>query len=170
MLTGAVNALQWLQRLFRAEARRIGDHHLGQPDDGVERRAQLVAHAGDELRLVLARHCELAALVLDLAEQARVLDRQHRLGREGLKQVDRVWEIRPAPCGGPPGRPRPGRRRAAVRPDARDSPRAGCSFAGGGGLQIGGLVRLARWSAAPTASEMSAWCSFITAIMSALIP
>ena len=29
VLTGAVNAPQWLQRLFRAEARRVGDHHLG---------------------------------------------------------------------------------------------------------------------------------------------
>ena len=30
--------------------------HLGDADDGVERRAQLVAHVGEELRLVLARH------------------------------------------------------------------------------------------------------------------
>ena len=29
VLTGAVNALQRLQRLFGAEARRVGDHHLG---------------------------------------------------------------------------------------------------------------------------------------------
>ena len=57
MSPGAVYAQQWLLRLFRAEARRIGDHHLGQADDGVERRPQLVAHAGDEFRLVLARHC-----------------------------------------------------------------------------------------------------------------
>jgi hypothetical protein len=35
------------------------------------------------LRLVLARHFELVALLPDLAEQACVLDRQHRLGREG---------------------------------------------------------------------------------------
>ncbi len=47
-------------RFFRAEARRVADHHLGQPDDRVERRAQLVAHAGDELRLVLARHLRAA--------------------------------------------------------------------------------------------------------------
>jgi methyl-accepting chemotaxis protein len=33
-----------LQRVFRAEARRVGNHHLCQADDGVERRAQLVAH------------------------------------------------------------------------------------------------------------------------------
>src|SRR5262249_25382437 len=55
-------------RLFRAEARGIGDQHIGEPDDGVERRAQLVAHARYELRLVLARQLELAALVLDFVE------------------------------------------------------------------------------------------------------
>ena len=47
---------------FRSEARRVGDHHLGEPDDGIERRAQLMAHAGYELRLVLARQFELAVL------------------------------------------------------------------------------------------------------------
>ena len=55
MSPGAVHALQRLLRLFGPETRRIGDHHLGQTDDGVERRAKLVAHAGDKLRLVLAR-------------------------------------------------------------------------------------------------------------------
>src|SRR5262249_31736414 len=54
MSTSAVHALQWLLRLFCSEARRVFDHHLGEPDDGVERRAQLVADAGDELRLILA--------------------------------------------------------------------------------------------------------------------
>src|SRR5215510_9698265 len=66
--TSAVHALQRLLRLFCAEARRVFDHHLGQSDDGVERRAQLVAHARYELRLVVARLLELTALLLDLAE------------------------------------------------------------------------------------------------------
>ena len=83
-VTGAINALQRLGGFLGAEARRVGDHHLGQPDDGIERRAQLMAHAGDELRLVLARQCELAALVLDFVEQARILDRQYRLRCKGL--------------------------------------------------------------------------------------
>ena len=77
--SGAVHALQRFLRLFRAEARRVGDHHLGQPDDGVERRAQLVAHAGDELRLVLARLGKLSVLVLDFVEQPYVLDCDHGL-------------------------------------------------------------------------------------------
>src|SRR5262245_44688906 len=49
-----------------------------------------MAHARDELRLVLARQLQLAALVLDLAEQARVLDRKHRLRGEGLQQFNRT--------------------------------------------------------------------------------
>ena len=47
-----------------------------------------MAHIGEELRLVLARDLELPALFLDLAEQARVLNRQHRLRSEGLEQID----------------------------------------------------------------------------------
>ena len=72
-MPAALHAAQRLLRLLGAELRRVGDHHLGQADDGVERRAQLVAHAGEELRLVLARLGELAALLLDLAEQPGVL-------------------------------------------------------------------------------------------------
>src|SRR5262249_6197815 len=53
--SSAVHALQRLLRLFCAEARGVFDHHFGQTDDGIERRAKLVAHAGYELRLVLAR-------------------------------------------------------------------------------------------------------------------
>ena len=45
---------QRLLRLFRAEPHGIGDHHFGEPDDGIERGAQLVAHVGDELGLALA--------------------------------------------------------------------------------------------------------------------
>ena len=47
--SSAVHALQRLHRLLRAEARRIRDHHLSPSNDGVKRRPQLVAHAGDEL-------------------------------------------------------------------------------------------------------------------------
>ena len=67
MTPGTVHPAQWLCRLFGAEARRIGDHHLREPNDCVERRAKLMAHAGEELRLVLARHFELAALLLHFA-------------------------------------------------------------------------------------------------------
>src|SRR4029450_9303588 len=85
---GGIDAAQRLQRLFRAEARRVGDHHLGETDDGVERRAQLVAHAGEELRLALARLRQLPALVLDFVEQPHVLDGDHRLVSKGRNQLD----------------------------------------------------------------------------------
>ena len=78
--------------LSRHLAVDVVEHQLGVAEDRVERRAQLVAHVGEELRLVLARDLELAALLLDLAEQARVLDRDHRLGGEGLQQVNRVLD------------------------------------------------------------------------------
>src|SRR3979490_2180946 len=70
----SMNPAQRLLGLFCAEARCVCDHHLGQAKDGVERGAQLVAHICDELRLVLARHFQLAALVLDFVEQPDVLD------------------------------------------------------------------------------------------------
>src|SRR5215471_2004613 len=88
MSPSAVHALQRLLRFFRAEPRGVRDHHFGQPDDGIERRAQLVAHAGDELRLVLACSFELPALVLDFVEQPNVLDRDRRLVREGRGEID----------------------------------------------------------------------------------
>ena len=71
-----------LQRL------RILPQHLGDADDGVERGAQLVAHIGKELRLVLACLRELAALVLDFLEQPHVLHGDPRLVSEGHYQLD----------------------------------------------------------------------------------
>ena len=44
-------------------------------------------HVGEELGLVPVSGLEFQALVLDLAEKPRILDRQGRLGREGLEQV-----------------------------------------------------------------------------------
>src|SRR5262249_60083433 len=55
----------------------------------------LMAHAGDELRLVLARHLELAALVLEFSsastqfgQQPSILDGYDSLGSEVLNQLD----------------------------------------------------------------------------------
>jgi hypothetical protein len=47
-----------------------------------------VAHAGEEVRLVLARLLELLAFLGDLAEQAGVLDRHRGLGGECLHELD----------------------------------------------------------------------------------
>src|SRR6516164_7294637 len=67
---------------------RILPQHLADADDGVERRAQLMAHVGEKLRLVLACFGKLAALVLDLVEQPYILDRNRRLVGESLDQRD----------------------------------------------------------------------------------
>src|SRR5262249_62372029 len=69
------------------EARGVRHHHVGEPDDGVERRAQLVAHAGEKLRFVLARLRKLPVLVLDFVEQPHILDRDHRLVSKGGDQL-----------------------------------------------------------------------------------
>ncbi len=87
---GAFDLLQVATDIVLSEIGDVFLEDLAVADDGVERRAQLVAHIGEELRLVLARDLELAALVLDFVEQPRVLDRQHRLRREGLDQIDGV--------------------------------------------------------------------------------
>ena len=55
MSAGIVHAAYWFLGSFRAETRRVGVHHLGQADDRVKGRAQLVTHVGEELRLVPAR-------------------------------------------------------------------------------------------------------------------
>src|SRR5262249_39479077 len=57
-------------------------------DDGIKRSSQLMAHAGDELRFVLACLLELPVLVLNFVEQPHVLDGDYRLVSEGLGQLD----------------------------------------------------------------------------------
>ena len=94
MAAGAFDLLEVGNETFLAEIGRLFLQDLAVADDGVERRAQLVAHIGEELRLVLAGDFEFAALVLDLVEQPRVLDRQHRLRRERLDQIDGVLRER----------------------------------------------------------------------------
>src|SRR6202022_673577 len=47
-----------------------------------------MAHVGEELRLVLARFSELAALVLDFPEQPDILDRDRGLVGKGLDERD----------------------------------------------------------------------------------
>ena len=49
---------------------------------------QLVAHAGEELRLALARLRELPAFILDFVEQPDVFDGDAGLVCEGGRKVD----------------------------------------------------------------------------------
>ena len=86
MAAGAEDAVEGLGVLIC----RLGilAQHLADADDGVERRAQLMAHVGEKLRLMRACLSELAALVLDFVEQPHVLDCDQRLVGEGLQQCD----------------------------------------------------------------------------------
>ena len=83
--------LQDILQIFRLLVVDVAEHLLGEhfreADDGVERRAELVAHAGEELGLVAAGRLELPALVRDLPEEAGVLDGQGGLGGERLQDV-----------------------------------------------------------------------------------
>jgi hypothetical protein len=85
----AQHAVEWFEVLLQCLG--ILSQHLGHAYDCVQGRAQLVAHVGEELRLVLARFRELLALVLKLAEQLRIADRQRRLRGEGLQQFGRAF-------------------------------------------------------------------------------
>src|SRR5215471_6868141 len=47
-----------------------------------------LGHVSEELRLVAVGGLDLAALILDLTEQSGVLNRQGRLSRKRLKELD----------------------------------------------------------------------------------
>ena len=105
MPAGAQHALERLDLVVPLQVARVLVQHLGDADDGVQRRAQLVRHVGEKLRLVLARRLQLLALLLDLLEQPRVLDGEHRLGSERLQQRnDGLRELARRPCAGSPAR------------------------------------------------------------------
>src|SRR5262249_60720886 len=93
MLAIGLQAIEHLPHLLRRLTVDVVENKLGITEDGVERCAQLVAHVGQELGFVLACDLQLPALLVDLAEEVRVLDCQHRLGGEGLEQIDRaLWK------------------------------------------------------------------------------
>ena len=80
-------------------------------DHRVHRRADLVAHRREERALRLVRGLGRGARLLRLVEQARVLDRDHRLVGEGLEQRDLLvgerlgrlaQQRRSSRCRGPP--------------------------------------------------------------------
>src|SRR6266542_2686797 len=83
-----LQALQDRPHLLSTFAIDTIEDEFGVPEDGVQRRAQLVAHVGEELRLVPARLGKLTALVLDLLEQPHVLDGDNRLVSKRNGQFD----------------------------------------------------------------------------------
>ena len=110
----------------------VGLEQLGEAEHRVERRAQLVAHAREELALRPVRALGLLACAQQLlgaaAALADVLDvgQQPRLGRRGRRASptsSRAPRRRGRPCAGGASRPRTcGARRAAARRMASSSP------------------------------------------------
>jgi len=80
MSAGAQHAAQRLERLLGAETGGVVAQQLGQADDRVQRRAQLVAHIGEEARF---RPVRLHRLV------ARGFEVPDHLGELGLALFDR---------------------------------------------------------------------------------
>src|SRR5262249_62099581 len=76
MASGLQNVLQVLALFLIDLPEQSLEEHLGKADDRVQRSPEVVGHVGEELALVLAGDFQLAALVLDLQEQARVLNGQ----------------------------------------------------------------------------------------------
>src|SRR4029077_21049918 len=81
-----LDALEHTLRTVRQYPVDAVDQQFGIAEDRVQRCSELVAHISEELRFVLAWQRQLFALVGNLAEQPRVLDRQYRLARQGLHQ------------------------------------------------------------------------------------
>src|SRR6516165_2981436 len=88
VLAVGLKSFEYAKHLLGRLAVSAVRHQFGIAQDGVERRAQLVAHIGEELRLVLACFGELAALVLDFVEQPHVFDGDGRLVGERGGEVD----------------------------------------------------------------------------------
>ena len=87
MLAGGIDVLEVLVLFLVQLPEHPLDQHLEEPDDGVEGRAQLVRHVGEELRLVVAGRLDLGTLVRDLMEEAGVLYRQCGLGGKRLEDI-----------------------------------------------------------------------------------
>src|SRR5262245_66148653 len=88
MFAARLDVRERVLEIRRDRAVDLAEDHLVEAEHRVQRRAQLVAHAGEELRLVLTRDFELTALLRDLAEEPRVLYRQCGLRRKRFQQID----------------------------------------------------------------------------------
>ena len=88
MTAVAFQPLEHSAHLFRRLTIGAVRHQFGITEDSVKRRAQLMAHIGEELRLVLARLFELPALVLDFVEQSHILDGDNGLVGERRHQLN----------------------------------------------------------------------------------
>ena len=86
--TRAVDVVQVLLLPLVELAEHPLEEHLGEPEHRVQRRPELVGHAGEELGLVPARELQLEALLLEVPVEAGVEERKGGLARERLEQVE----------------------------------------------------------------------------------
>src|SRR6516162_1990469 len=95
VLAVGLDALKHVAHLLRRIAVNAVKDELGIAEDRVERRAQFVAHIGEELRFVFARLFDLPAFFLNFLEQADVLDGDHGLVGKRRHQFDLLLGERP---------------------------------------------------------------------------
>ena len=76
------------QRVRLVLARTFGLEHVDHAQHAVHWRPELVAHGGEELRLVLQRPLELPALLADLVDQAHILNGDRGLVGEYGREFD----------------------------------------------------------------------------------
>ena len=79
-----------LDALGLARRRLVELEELGEAEDGVERRAQLVAHAREEFALRAVRRLGLLARQADAGLRALALDRRGQHVGHGLQEIDVV--------------------------------------------------------------------------------
>jgi hypothetical protein len=87
MAAAFIDALVHVSDFLRQLAVNVHQKHPGIPQHGIHRRAQLMAHTGQELGLVLTRQFQLTPFLLNLAEKPRIVDRQRGLSRKSLQEV-----------------------------------------------------------------------------------
>jgi hypothetical protein len=95
VLAVGLDTLEHIAHFLGRVAVNAVENKLGIAEDGVERRAQFMAHIGEELRLVFARFLDLATLFLNFLEQAHVLDGDDGLVGEGVGEFDLLIGERP---------------------------------------------------------------------------
>src|SRR5260370_29680177 len=84
MPSGLQDVLQVLRLLVIDITEHLLREDFREPDDGIQRRPEFVAHVGEKLGLVAAGGFELPALVRDLPEEAGVLGWPGGAGGGGL--------------------------------------------------------------------------------------
>src|SRR6516162_6984001 len=88
MFAVSLKTFEYAQHLLGWLAISPVRHQFGITQDGIERRAQFMAHVGEKLRFVLTRLFQLPALVLNFVEETYILNRDSGLVGECRDEFD----------------------------------------------------------------------------------